>query len=182
MAENVTANGVIDVRPIYNGEKDEIIFSFVIPEEECGLDDITFDSPLVASGRVSRRAAGRAGSEDYVELELNVSADITAQCARCLEDVKERLEFSRVYGLTKTEVSEDSEEYISVKGGELDVSETARAMFLLNVPMRFLCSDDCKGLCFGCGKNLNYGKCDCTEEKEIDPRMAALLKFKSSEE
>jgi uncharacterized protein len=42
----------------------------------------------------------------------------------------------------------------------------------LNLPAKFLCSDDCKGMCFKCGKDLNSGSCSC--EKDIDPRLEAL--------
>jgi uncharacterized protein len=46
---------------------------------------------------------------------------------------------------------------------------------VFSLPLRFLCDEECKGLCSRCGKNLNDGPCDC--KKEIDPRMAALLQL-----
>ena len=45
---------------------------------------------------------------------------------------------------------------------------------MLRVPAKVLCKEDCKGICYQCGKNLNYGSCDCREEPK-DPRMAAIL-------
>ena len=39
----------------------------------------------------------------------------------------------------------------------------------------FLCSEDCKGLCAVCGKNLNEGPCDC--KPEPDPRLAVLAQL-----
>src|SRR5699024_11691418 len=44
---------------------------------------------------------------------------------------------------------------------------------ILALPMKSLCSSDCKGICQKCGKNLNEGKCDC-EIDDIDPRLAKL--------
>ena len=41
------------------------------------------------------------------------------------------------------------------------------------LPSKFLCDDDCKGLCPKCGANLNEGPCEC--KKDIDPRFEALL-------
>ena len=38
-----------------------------------------------------------------------------------------------------------------------------------------LCSEDCKGLCPGCGVNLNHEACRC--KKQVDPRLAALAKL-----
>lgn len=170
--------GIIDVRPIYNGEVKEIEFSFDLPSEDYGFEDVVFDSPINVSGKVTRRATGRGGSEDFTELSLCVCADITAKCARCLCEIPDTLEYTQSYSLTKSANSEDGEEYICVKHGRLDLYETARSLFLLNLPMRFLCDEDCKGICFTCGKNLNEGDCDCesdAEEKKVDPRLAALL-------
>jgi len=44
---------------------------------------------------------------------------------------------------------------------------------IVSLPMKHLCSEDCKGICSKCGKNLNEGKCDCPD-REIDPRLAVL--------
>ena len=52
------------------------------------------------------------------------------------------------------------------------MEDIIRSVFVLNMDSKLLCSDDCKGLCCRCGKNLNDGPCSC--EKEIDPRLAAL--------
>ena len=45
---------------------------------------------------------------------------------------------------------------------------------LMNMPMKILCREDCKGICNRCGANLNEGTCHCEEEPK-DPRMAAIL-------
>ena len=55
--------------------------------------------------------------------------------------------------------------------------EIIRTVFVLNMDSRLLCSEDCKGICGGCGKNLNHETCVC--QKEIDPRLAGLAKFLS---
>ena len=34
---------------------------------------------------------------------------------------------------------------------------------LLSLPMQPLCSEDCKGLCTGCGANRNHQDCACPE-------------------
>ena len=42
----------------------------------------------------------------------------------------------------------------------------------LDMETKFLCREDCKGLCPTCGKNLNLGPCGC--RKQTDPRFAVL--------
>ena len=55
----------------------------------------------------------------------------------------------------------------------LDLAAICWEEFMLALPVTPLCRQNCKGLCAGCGVNLNEGMCACTEE-EGDPRMAAL--------
>ncbi len=62
---------------------------------------------------------------------------------------------------------------------ELNPAEMLWEEFSLNLPVKLLCSKDCKGLCPKCGKNLNQGECACSSE-EGDPRLAALRGIKVS--
>ena len=43
-----------------------------------------------------------------------------------------------------------------------------------------LCSEDCKGLCPGCGVNLNREPCRC--KKQVDPRLAKLASLLQEKE
>ena len=60
-------------------------------------------------------------------------------------------------------------------GDGIDVCDVLETCFILGMDQKFLCKDDCKGLCGVCGKNLNDGPCGCG--KQIDPRMAALAQL-----
>ena len=53
-----------------------------------------------------------------------------------------------------------------------DLDDILTTAFVLNMDQKLLCREDCKGLCFRCGKNLNEGPCGC--KKELDPRLAVL--------
>ena len=168
---------VLDVRPLYSGEVKSLDFSFDIPARDFAFDDLTVDGEVKASGSVSRRAQGRSGSESYFELKLTVSAQIETACARCLAPLHKTLEFTQTAGVTPTHVSDDCDDAVMTVDGMLDVGEMARTLFVLNMPMRFLCREDCRGLCPTCGKNRNEGNCSC-ESKETDPRLAVLKNLK----
>ncbi len=47
--------------------------------------------------------------------------------------------------------------------------------------MKFVCKLDCKGLCFKCGKNLNFQQCQClknnTKIKNFVPGFQATIPF-----
>ncbi|HEY2030087.1 MAG TPA: DUF177 domain-containing protein [Myxococcales bacterium] len=59
------------------------------------------------------------------------------------------------------------------EGKELDLRPAVREQILLSLPSAPVCSEDCKGLCPRCGKDLNEGECGC-DRTVMDPRWAAL--------
>ena len=65
--------------------------------------------------------------------------------------------------------------------GAYDILPRVREAVILELPMRFLCSEDCKGLCPLCGANLNRGPCACGD-REQDPRWEPLKKLLNNDE
>lgn len=107
-------------------------------------------------------------------LKGDVSMKLEVNCARCMKDI----EYDFTFALEETLVREDSDsdpdgDEIVYSGDEIDVSDIAMNGFLVNVPGKFLCKEDCKGLCPECGADLNEGDCGCDNEV-IDPRWEAL--------
>ncbi|MFH0858896.1 MAG: DUF177 domain-containing protein, partial [Candidatus Omnitrophota bacterium] len=97
----------------------------------------------------------RAKAEVYkitnaLSVNLKLSSRIGFTCGRCLEDFKEdyRKDIQLNYSL------DSSQQY-------LDLDQDIRAEIILEYPFNPLCKADCKGLCPGCGKNLNQEKCSC---------------------
>ena len=76
--------------------------------------------------------------------------------------------------------SEDSDEIIVLEDDEVDLEELARDAFILDMDTKFLCSEACKGLCAGCGANLNRESCRC--KKAVDPRRAKLAQLLQQDE
>lgn len=61
-------------------------------------------------------------------------------------------------------------------GITLDIDLMVLEQIELAIPMQFVCREDCKGLCFNCGADLNEGACFCKNEKS-DSRLSVLLDF-----
>lgn len=59
----------------------------------------------------------------------------------------------------------------------LDLAGVLWEQFLLNVPFKHVCSEQCRGICLVCGRNLNLGNCGC-EAEEGDPRLAVFRSLK----
>ncbi len=112
-------------------------------------------------------------------LEASVDAEIKTQCARCLKEIILPLtfDFSETLVLAGQETDADADSVIFFEGKEINVGEIAINNLLLNISSKYLCSDDCRGLCSKCGKNLNDGDCDC-DFFEIDERWEKLKNFK----
>lgn len=137
------------------------------------LSDLRFGScfplktPVTASGTV-RNTAG------VLMTSGTITARIDGVCDRCTEAFSQDVEYPLEVVLVTELADEDHEDEwtFPLEGNKADMDEIVRTVFILNMDSKLLCSDDCLGLCCGCGVNLNHGKCTC--QKEIDPRFAAL--------
>lgn len=97
-------------------------------------------------------------------------------CDRCLEEVLYDMVLDFEETISKEEIeSEDQEkeEQSFLEGYQLDTEKLIHNEILMNLPMKVLCRNDCKGICKQCGKNLNLGECGC-DDFIPDPRMAMI--------
>ena len=139
---------------------------------ECALEADGLDFPSVVGYSGLPHAVGRVYNEAGVlRLEGTLTADMTCVCDRCgaeFESVKETV-------LDAVIVEEDTgvnPELFILDGDEIDLDEILSTLFILDMETKFLCREDCKGLCDRCGRNLNLGSCGC--RKQLDPRFAVL--------
>ena len=123
--------------------------------------------PVKAEGTV-RNTAG------VLVMKGEITTCIHGICDRCAAEFDREMELP-IDAVLVTELAneENEDEWVfTLEGDSADLDDIVRTIFVLNMDSKLLCSDDCKGLCCGCGKNLNLEPCSC--EKEIDPRLAAL--------
>ena len=129
------------------------------------------------------RAEGVAFSEaGILRVRGTITAEMLCVCDRCGE-VFESVKETPVDAVVVQEESEDYPEFFVLQGTVLDLQELLSTCLILDMETKFLCREDCKGLCERCGRNLNKGDCGCG--KEIDPRfqvLGQLLDRESSEE
>lgn len=101
------------------------------------------------------------------------SANAKAQtsCSRCLKDIDVELEakIDAFYMIEPPAGSEDeiNEFEILPVDHNIDLGEIIKATMLVDAPLKPVCTEDCKGLCLHCGKNLNDGPCSC-DNKIVD--------------
>lgn len=113
-------------------------------------------------------------NDSELEVEFNNSLSIEIPCDRCLTSVIKHfdLSFSEKISFKEDEENEDIKSGYVV-GYNLDVDKLVLDEILVNWPEKVLCSENCKGVCGSCGKNLNLGTCDC-QDTGLDLRMAVI--------
>lgn len=146
----------------------------------CDLDFCQFQGPDGTYEIVEKHPVALAvTNQGNKAFAVKGSAQLTLEmpCGRCLEPV--RVPFSLVIDeeidmkLTDQERMEALNEQFYVKGYNLDVDQLVGNELMLNLPMKVLCAEDCKGICNRCGTNLNRGTCDC-DTRSLDPRMSVI--------
>ncbi len=137
--------------------------------------DGRFASPVRVNGTLTV-------SENSLVLQADISVVMTFPCGRCLEDVEEHIggEIATYYEKTGRVIPEGEEltesddvEILDYSAKTIDLSRRIAELVNLNMPMKTLCSEDCRGLCPACGSNLNEHTCGCST-RQADPRWNTL--------
>jgi uncharacterized protein len=156
-----------------------------IPKE--GLDltiEESIDTENVFSPVNARLRIDKAGAEIMVKGDLR--ADIILTCSRCLKEFNGKLAVPVNVTYHSVEELKDGAHLNEVKSEELDLDfysgeefdllDLIKEQVELNLPMKPLCDDACKGICPKCGTDLNVKSCTCSV-KDIDPRFESLKKL-----
>ncbi len=141
-------------------------------------------APLLAHGRATLIEEHQGAKEVIQDIRVVgvTETRVEVACARCLEpvgrDVKRN--FDLLYrplgsdaGRPEISVTQAEAEIGYYTGDGILLEDILREQLLLEVPIKVVCREDCKGLCPQCGQNRNLGSCNCTTQAE-DPRWDAL--------
>jgi len=136
-------------------------------------------SPISWTGQIWAASPGH-------RLEAAYSYEQTVACDRCLTPLCEAVEGNvRLILATnapqptadEVELTAEDLEILYLDGEEFDPEKVLIEQLQLNVPMRSICQETCRGLCPDCGMNRNLEHCNCDEDR-IDPRWEALRGLK----
>ncbi|PKL51505.1 MAG: hypothetical protein CVV37_06100 [Nitrospira bacterium HGW-Nitrospira-1] len=146
-------------------------------EEKFGAEEVPLVSPVKACLRLTKV---------YGEIIVtgSVNAELELECSRCLKMFRRIINapVNVVYhpleeiGTDRHELTDDEMDMEFYKGEELDLKDLIREQIILNIQMKPLCDENCKGICSQCGTDLNTGTCSC-ETKKIDSRLEVLKKL-----
>ena len=120
---------------------DQQIASEVVESTEKDLIKIV--APLQVRAKVERLG-------DTILAHTDVKTRYHAVCYRCLEDIED--DWSEQFIL---------DFLIAANPEFIDLEDHIRQEIILSMPTQMLCKEDCRGICPGCGVNLNHEKCQC---------------------
>ena len=121
------------------------------------------------------------GTGEAVRVSSLVEADVESRCALCLEPVHMHLK-TEIDALFARDPDPDDPDQYPLDGYKIEVSDMAREALLLELPMRFLCSESCKGICPSCGANRNIAPCTCQEGGNRQNPFSALSELLTEDE
>jgi uncharacterized protein len=144
-------------------------------------------SVLHASGR-AELLEEHEGARKIQDIRVvgKFSTRLEMSCARCLDPVSRQVSASfdliyRPLGADarpeESSISEAETEIGFYQGEGVLLEDVLREQIMLALPLKAVCREACKGICPGCGRNLNTEVCVCPP-LESDSRWLALKGIK----
>ena len=163
----VDNNNILDINALLNSEVREIAFHADI---ELDSQLASFIRPATMDGKVVNMAS-------YIEFTCSIEYLYSVECSRCLKPLERNMHLELKFPVAVALENENSDvdEYIIPQNGRIDLNQLCEENFILNLPLRELCSENCKGLCPQCGADLNVTQCNC--KKQGDIRLQGLADF-----
>ena len=160
---------IIELESIFNNDGSSYEFDYELSLSHISVSGVNpLKSPVKVKGMVKNNTG-------IVTLSANVELIYSAFCDRCAEATEKTYNYDFSHNLIASLSNEDNDDFLVVSDMRLDLDELIEEDVNLELPTKFLCDEDCKGVCSMCGKNLNKNQCDCKEP--IDPRLEGLLQF-----
>ncbi len=157
-------------------------YSFDINLSDC-FDDFS-------EGGTAKLLISVISSADKVMISGNFEASVKVVCSRCLAHFNHefKTEFSESFTVISgspldsnpDSLAAETANKLTVTGDYLYIDEYIRQLIILAQEYSPLCNSDCKGICSGCGTDLNKSSCNCNrDEEQVDIRLLKLKNLKS---
>lgn len=125
---------------------------------------------------------------ENIRVTGRIAAPLALSCSRCLADYTSFIDTSfTLFFRKESAVAPSSEDELelgemdllssSYSGDEIDLTHEIEEQIAMEIPLKPLCSEECKGLCHVCGIDLNMSSCSCSKEA-ASLTFSALKDFK----
>ncbi len=140
--------------------------------QDVGGSEVTFDVVKLTGKLV-------AGEDGSVTVEGKLSTVAHSQCAKCLAPAISEVEGEFRETFIHGGDPEDDESF-AYNGGSIELDKLTLFYVMFNLPMRFLCKEECEGLAMYAGTDVTIGtEADvtttlCQDELNVQRPFAAL--------
>lgn len=142
---------IFDLRELKrSGKTSQTFYAEIEPEPQlCDIPGVEVAGNVRVTGKVTLTGEHSAAVEGEAAYLLSGS------CTRCLEQTEKvcTAEFFEECG--------GADSVYPAVNDKIDITKIVLDVVMTNMPVNFLCGEDCKGLCPVCGGNLNKGECKC---------------------
>ena len=159
---------LLQLKEIFNKPGEKLAFSY-----DLDLSEVKHGPgrPLPKPVHITGSVENNTG---IVTLGYLAMFTLNTLCDRCLAPVEKEFSLNFEHIVVNELAGEDKDTFVVCRDYALELDELVTADILLELPIRILCREDCKGLCPKCGTNLNESTCNCST-KEVDSRLQVLL-------
>jgi uncharacterized protein len=147
--------------------------------------DLQTEAPPHAQVTLTRK------DDTRIEVDGELQTGVLLACDRCLAEYSFPVRSAFHFILEAAPETEDEThahirdmectgaemDIIRVQEPMVDIPDILREQLHLSLPVKQVCSADCKGLCPECGENLNTGQCGCRQTAAESP-FSVLAKLK----
>jgi uncharacterized protein len=151
-----------------NGASLKVEFEEALAEGRVLVEGYILDGPVSFSGILTNM-------NGVLELDGQLKAGYKGICYRCIKEVYGQIDVKINENFVNLQKTDETDAY-TYEGKELELDKVLEDNVILNLPMKVVCTQGCKGLCQTCGANLNEESCDCRKDY-TNPRMEVLNKF-----
>lgn len=145
-----------------------------IPSQDVLGEQVSFD-------RVELVGTYHASPNQEIEVTGSLKTKAHSRCAKCLEKASEEVTSSFHEVFSPTGDPEDLDVFL-YRGNEIDLHRLMFTTAVLALPIRFLCKEDCKGLCLKCGGDLNKQACTCKKHVNQNNPFSVLEQLLNQDE
>jgi uncharacterized protein len=170
----------------------QVRFSEILP---CGnfyevqeLDVLASQQDFSLKGNLTAHCTLKRKGDTEVEMQGQLKACLSLNCDRCLVlydvDVDAQLQVlfktvsSEFKQLKELECNVEDLDTVILDEPVVDLDDVLRQQLYLALPLKNLCSEQCRGICVQCGEDLNLVDCRCNLERR-DLTFAVLAQLKN---
>lgn len=130
-----------------------------------GNQDVVFQTP-------ARYVLMVRKNEEILTVKGPITCAVRLTCSTCLEEFSFPVEAfldielaprRLMPSVSELELTGEDLDTYYYEGDEIDLDPFVYEEIMLNVPIKPVCREDCKGLCGVCGGNRNNNECRCGE-------------------